>query len=154
MTIAPAAQSEREWCAGLMASTGPWLRLGRGIEHCRAACAGADCELFVIRAEREPRGFLLLHPAGLAGSPYIRALAVTEEFRGSGAGSRLLAFAEDYCRPFAAHLFLCVSSFNPRARALYERSGYSAVGDLPDYVVAGASEIILMKRLRPTSTPR
>jgi RimJ/RimL family protein N-acetyltransferase len=36
-------------------------------------------------------------------------------------------------------MFLCVSSFNPRARALYERSGYRFVGELPDYVVDGHS---------------
>jgi [ribosomal protein S18]-alanine N-acetyltransferase len=54
---------------------------------------------------------------------------------------------ESYSRPAARHLFLCVSSFNTSARRLYERCGYSAVGALPDYVIDGASEILMHKRL-------
>jgi hypothetical protein len=30
---------------------------------------------------------------------------------------------------------------------LYERRGYSMVGELKDYIIAGASEILLHKRL-------
>ncbi len=44
-------------------------------------------------------------------------------------------------------MFLCVSSFNGRARALYERHGYRTVGELADYVVDGLSEILMVKRL-------
>jgi hypothetical protein len=40
-----------------------------------------------------------------------------------------------------------VSSFNDRARVLYERHGYAPVGELKDFIVDGASEIILHKRL-------
>jgi RimJ/RimL family protein N-acetyltransferase len=41
-------------------------------------------------------------------------------------------------RPQAKNLFLCVSSFNHRARALYERLGYAALAELEDYVIPGA----------------
>jgi ribosomal protein S18 acetylase RimI-like enzyme len=44
-------------------------------------------------------------------------------------------------------MFLCVSSFNTRARQLYERRGYVQVGEFPGYVIAGASEILMQKRL-------
>jgi ribosomal protein S18 acetylase RimI-like enzyme len=44
-------------------------------------------------------------------------------------------------------MFLCVSSFNDGARRLYERLGYIRVGQLPDYIVDGASEILMHKRL-------
>lgn len=49
----------------------------------------------------------------------------------------------------AAHgtWFLCVSSFNPRARALYERLGYELIGELKDFVIDGASELLMRKRL-------
>jgi ribosomal protein S18 acetylase RimI-like enzyme len=59
-----------------------------------------------------------------------------------------VTWTEQYFRPSARHLFLCVSSFNPRARALYERVGFRAVGELPDYFIEGASEILMCKRLR------
>ena len=66
--------------------------------------------------------------------------------RGTGVGSALLIHAEQYF-PEARHIFLCVSSFNARARQLYERRGYTAVGELKDYVIEGASEILMHKRL-------
>jgi ribosomal protein S18 acetylase RimI-like enzyme len=40
-----------------------------------------------------------------------------------------------------------VSSFNPRAQALYRRHGYQYVGEIADYVVAGHSELLFHKRL-------
>jgi hypothetical protein len=46
-------------------------------------------------------------------------------------------------------MFLCVSSFNVRARALYQRLGYALVGELTDFLLPGASELILRKRLGP-----
>ena len=46
-------------------------------------------------------------------------------------------------------MFLCVSSFNPRARALYERLGYELVRELTDYIVAGHSELLLRKTVGP-----
>jgi RimJ/RimL family protein N-acetyltransferase len=46
-------------------------------------------------------------------------------------------------------VFLCVSSFNERARALYEQLGYETVGELRDYVVRGQSEWLMRKTLGP-----
>ena len=90
--------------------------------------------------------FARLHPRGVAGSPYLASIAVAPEARGLGVGSALLDAAEARF-PGARWMFLCVSSFNARARALYERHSYRAVGELPDYVVDGVAEILLVKRL-------
>jgi [ribosomal protein S18]-alanine N-acetyltransferase len=43
----------------------------------------------------------------------------------------------------------CVSSFNTDAQRLYERLGYQRVSELPDYIVAGYSEILLRKTTGP-----
>ena len=59
-----------------------------------------------------------------------------------------MEFAEDLFRREARHIFLCVSSFNTRARAFYERLGFCAVGEFQDYIIEGASEILMHKRLR------
>ncbi len=149
LTIARATEPEREWAAALMAASEPWIRLGRGLESCRASCRNPDFLLFVAHAEDEPAGFILLQRRGVAGSPYVASIAVAERFRSGGIGSHLLAFAEDFFRADARHIFLCVSSFNRRARSLYERLGYVAVGELEDYVISGASEILMHKRLLP-----
>jgi [ribosomal protein S18]-alanine N-acetyltransferase len=100
----------------------------------------------VARVDGEHRGFLLLHPTGVAGSPYIAAIATAAAARGQGVGSHLLDAAERWF-PHARHIFLCVSSFNSRARQLYERRCYTQAGEFPDYVIPGASEILMHKRL-------
>jgi ribosomal-protein-alanine N-acetyltransferase len=148
LEITPATPEEREWAAGLMASSDPWLTLGRGLEACRKACSLPGYELLVARAGGEPQGFALVHPRGVAGAPYLASIAVAQAARGRGVGGRLLAFVEDRYRLEARHFFLCVSSFNAGARRLYERSGYEAVGVLEDYVIDGASEILMHKWLR------
>jgi ribosomal protein S18 acetylase RimI-like enzyme len=147
ITISQATDAEREWCAELMAGSDPWIRLGRGIEPCRAICRHPEYLLLVAHAGQEPCGFVLLHPRGVAGSPYIASIAVAERSRGRGVGALLLAHAEAHFAASARHIFLCVSSFNERARRLYERHGYAAVGELKDYIVEGASETLMHKRL-------
>ncbi len=41
------------------------------------------------------------------------------------------------------------SSFNSRAKALYERLGYEMVGELKDYLVKGHSEYLFRKTIGP-----
>ena len=148
MRILPGSEADREWCARLMAASEPWITLGRGLEACRAVCGLPGYELFVAHDEGRPQGFVLLHPRGAMGSPYVASVAVAPESRGKGLGARLLGFVEDRYRGRARHIFLLVSSFNPRARKLYERLGYTAVAELKDYVIEGASEILMHKWLR------
>ncbi|WP_321474605.1 GNAT family N-acetyltransferase [uncultured Paludibaculum sp.] len=141
-----ALDSDLEWCARLMAESDPWLTLGRGFETCLARCRGPEFHVLMARESGQPLGFLLLHPTGVAGSPYIAAIATSASVRGRGIGSMLLDAAEQWI-PAARHIFLCVSSFNTRARQLYERRGYTQAGEFPDYVIQGASEILMHKRL-------
>ena len=144
--IAAAAPEDYEWCAGVMASTEPWITLRRDLAGCREALSRPGTELFVAREGDSPVGFILLAPYGLAGSPYIASIAVAAEARGRGVGSQLLRFAEQHYAE-RGHLFLLVSSFNERAQQLYRQHGYEFVGELKDYVVPGHSELIFHKRL-------
>jgi [ribosomal protein S18]-alanine N-acetyltransferase len=147
-TMSVAQDGDRAWAAHLMATSEPWLTLSQGYDECLAAVQpAADAELLVARAGSTPCGFVLLRPRGVAGSPYIVSIAVEASHRGRGVGSKMLDYVESHSRPGARHMFLCVSSFNTSARRLYERSGYCAVGELPDYVVDGSSEILMHKRL-------
>jgi ribosomal protein S18 acetylase RimI-like enzyme len=148
LDVEPASHDDREWAAALMASSEPWITLGRTLESCRAVCHHPEHLLFVGRSGRQRVGFLILQRRGVVGSPYLATICVAEEHRGHGIGRQLLSWTEEFFRPQARHLFLCVSSFNPRARALYERAGFSRVGELPDYFIDGASEILMYKRLR------
>jgi ribosomal-protein-alanine N-acetyltransferase len=147
--VVTATPDDHGWCARLMASSEPWITLGRDLELSRAALMRFGTELYVARAGKngQPAGFILVAQYGLAGSPYIASIAVVEEMRGQGIGSQLLDFAE---RLFAGrgHLFLTVSSFNHGAQQLYLRHGYERVGEVKDYCVAGHSEFIFHKALK------
>jgi [ribosomal protein S18]-alanine N-acetyltransferase len=146
VTIGDATAEERLWAGRLMASSEPWITLGRGEEACRAAALDPDYVTLVARGAGALLGFARFHPRGVAGSPYLASIAVDAPARGLGVGSALLDAGE---KRFAGArwMFLCVSDFNPRARALYERRGYRFVGALPDYVVHGRDEHLMVKRL-------
>jgi ribosomal-protein-alanine N-acetyltransferase len=131
-----------------MVRSEPWTTLRRPLEACRAVLNDPEYQVYIARAGAERCGFLILDPRGVAGAPYVKSVAIAEEFRGHGLGTKLLAFAEDLVRPRARHLFLCVSSFNDRARVLYERLGYAPVGSVQDLAIEGASELIMCKRLK------
>ncbi|HUI44209.1 MAG TPA: GNAT family N-acetyltransferase [Terriglobia bacterium] len=129
-----------------MAGSEPWITLRRNLEKCHEALRRPGSELFVALERGGPAGFILIHPYGCAGSPYIASVAVAEGARGRGIGAQLVAFAE---RQMAGRrfIFLCVSSFNRRGQEFYSRLGYRRVGEMPDYIVEGHSEILLCKRL-------
>jgi ribosomal-protein-alanine N-acetyltransferase len=146
LTIERAQESDVDWCAQLMSSSEPWITLRRDLEQSRTALRRPGGELFVAREGGQRVGFILIYPYGFAGSPYITSIAVAESARGKGLGSQLLAFAEHHVagRRF---IFLCVSSFNRRAQDLYYRLGYKPVGEIPNYVIEGHSELLLCKKL-------
>ncbi len=129
-----------------MASSDPWLTLERSYEECLARLTHEEYTLRVARRDGAPCGFALLHPRGVASAPYIASIAVDAQLRGQGVGLALLEDAERYFSG-ARHMFLCVSSFNWRARAFYERHGYKVTGLLENYVIAGADEVLMYKRL-------
>jgi ribosomal protein S18 acetylase RimI-like enzyme len=148
MIVEAANTEDREWAAGLMAQSEPWITLGRTLDGCRSVCHHPDHLVFVGRLHGHRVGFLILQRRGVVGSPYLATICVDDHWRSQGVGAQLIKWTEDYFRPTARHLFLCVSSFNERARALYERVGFIKVGELPDYFIEGASEILMYKRLR------
>jgi ribosomal protein S18 acetylase RimI-like enzyme len=145
IAIRPAADSETDWCAQLMAGNDPWLTYRCSVDWCRNVLNWPGSSLYIANAG-QARGFILLHRKGFLGSPYIAAVAVVEEFRGNGIGAAMLDFA-DQALSGARHAFLCVSSFNPRAQRLYEQLGYRKVGELQDFIADGFTEFLMCKRL-------
>jgi ribosomal protein S18 acetylase RimI-like enzyme len=145
--IAEGRGDDAEWAAQVMAASDPWMTLGRGIDQCRAACARPEMLLFVARAGDERCGFALVNPRGVAGSPYLAAIATAPAWRSRGVGAALLAHCERWAAGTSRHFFLCVSSFNTRAQQFYWRQGYRQVGVLADYIIDGASEQLMHKRV-------
>jgi [ribosomal protein S18]-alanine N-acetyltransferase len=140
-----ASRDEAERCAAMMASSEPWLTLGRTWDECLTVVTDPTCETYV---DDDLRGFIIINMHG-AFTGYIRTVCVAADARGTGLGTQLVAFAEERIFKDSPNVFLCVSSFNPRARALYERLGYETIGELRDYLVRGASEILMRKTRGP-----
>lgn len=141
-----ATDVEAARCAQLMATSEPWLTLGRSYDAALALLRDPSRESYVALLEGEVAGFLILLMTGaLVG--YIQTVCIAPEHRGRGLGSRLVAFAEERIFRESPNVFLCVSSFNPRARDLYLRLGYREVGELTDFIVPGHAEILLRKTL-------
>lgn len=79
--------------------------------------------------------------------PYIHMLSVKSESRGHGIGKILLNFAEGVCCENYPKLFLVVGEFNSDAKKLYERIGYSEIGDIPNLYRNGITECLMMKSI-------
>lgn len=134
-------------CARMMAGSEPWITLERGYEESLALLQDATREVYGAFEGDRVLGFVVLNMAGAFG--YIQTICVGEEDRSRGIGTRLMRFAEERIFRESPNVFLCVSSFNPRAKALYERLGYEAVGELKDYIVKGHSEHVFRKTIAP-----
>jgi [ribosomal protein S18]-alanine N-acetyltransferase len=142
------AESDAVSCAHLMATSEPWLTLGRTYEVSLRILQDPAREIYVARDGEGLAGFLILCMTG-AFVGYIQTILVHPDRRGQGIGSRLLEFAEQRILQESPNIFMCVSSFNHGARRLYERQGYKVVGELTDYIVEGYSEILLRKTRGP-----
>jgi ribosomal-protein-alanine N-acetyltransferase len=139
---------EARLCARMMSGSEPWITLSRGYEESLALVEDPLREVYGAFAEGLLRGFVILNMSG-AFTGYVQTVCVGAQDRSRGIGSRLMRFAEERIFRESPNVFLCVSSFNPRAKVLYERLGYEMVGELKDYIVRGHSEYLLRKTIGP-----
>ena len=140
--------AEAEVCAQMMAGSEPWLTLRRDYATLLKILTDPTREVYVALLDCKIAGFIMLNMRG-AFVGYIQSICVAPQWRGQGIGSCLIAFAEQRIFRETTNVFICVSSFNPDARRLYERLGYELVGVLKDYLVSGYDEILLRKTIAP-----
>ena len=148
LLITLATEPEKTWAAELMAQSEPWTTLGITLEKSLIACRDVSNHVYIAHDHDMLCGLIILQDKGVAGSPYIKSIAVAQVYQNQGIGKQLLKFAEDQYRGNSKHLFLCVSSFNKMAQHLYQEYGFRVVGEFNDYIVDGLSEILMHKRLR------
>jgi predicted N-acetyltransferase YhbS len=76
---------------------------------------------------------------------FIELLAIPEENRGQGTGSRLIRMAEDVAREKGC-VGIWLDTFDFQAPSFYERHGFSKFGSLDDFPL-GHKRFFLQKRL-------
>ncbi len=143
-------EAQERDCAALMAASDPWRTLGQDHESLLRTVRLPGRERYVAHVDGRFAGFLLLNLQGTFAG-YIQTIGLAPQFRGQGHGTQLLAFAERRILREHQNVFLCVSSFNQAGRRFYARLGYSEVGELTDFLVAGHSEFLLRKTIGPLS---
>ncbi len=111
----------------MMAGSEPWITLGRGYEESLALLQDATREVYVAFDGGRVIGFVILNMAG-AFVGYIQTICVGEADRSRGIGTRLMRFAEERIFRDSPNVFLCVSSFNPRARGVVREAWLRAGG--------------------------
>jgi ribosomal protein S18 acetylase RimI-like enzyme len=137
-----------EVCALMMSSTDPWITLGMNYENCLKAFEGSCKEIYTIRIQNEIAGFVIIQTGGsFAG--YIQTICINEKWRGHGVGRKLLRFCEERIHMFSPNVFICVSSFNERAKKLYLDYGFKLIGELENFVKQGYNELLLRKTIGP-----
>lgn len=134
-----------------MAESEPWRTLGRTASAALALINDPLREVYVAEDGEAFLGFMILCLVGPF-TGYIQSICLVADRRGQGLGTRLVAFAEARIAEVSPNVFLCVSSFNDGARRLYERLGYDYIGELRDYLIPGASELLYRKTRGPWAT--
>jgi len=131
-------------CAQMLVTTEPWITLQLTFDRAVARLRDARYEIYAVRDDAGVAAFVVLDMHGLL-SGYIQTVCVRSDRRGQGLGTALIRWAEDRIYRDSPNVFICVSSFNPRARLLYERLGFEQIGVLRAFGVAEHDELLLRK---------
>ena len=147
LDITPATTNELNWAATLLQTNDPWLSLGIKPEKILETCNNPDNKVYIAHIEGMACGVIIIHPMVWQVHHMSNQLLLIMNFRSWGIGAALIQYTEDQFQSTARYIFLCVSSFNLRAQVLYENQGFTVHGEFKDYIIDGASEILMSKRL-------
>jgi [ribosomal protein S18]-alanine N-acetyltransferase len=131
-------------CAQMLVTTEPWITLQLTLERAVARLRDPRYEIYTVRDDTGVAAFVVLDMHGLLAG-YIQTVCVRSDRRGQGLGSALIRWAEDRIFRDSPNVFICVSSFNPNARRLYERLGFEHIGVLRAFGIAEHDELLLRK---------
>lgn len=145
----PLESKETILCAQLMSSSPPWNKLFFSEQQCLASLSDPDLDLYIAEFENDFIGFMATRATGMEGEPLLEYLCIKHQYRGRGIGTRMLEFLEENIFPDSDNIYLFVSDINPRAIKLYEKIGYTKIGQLENYNLWGQTEYIYRKFRRP-----
>ena len=137
-----------QWYAHQMATNEPWITLQRNYDHSIKLLEDPLSEVYLLRNGEERLGFIMIKLKG-AFTGYIQTIVFLEVVRGKGLGEAAIRYIEEIIFKVSPNVFICVSSFNTRARKLYLCMGYEVVGVLTNYIQQGLDEVLLRKTRGP-----
>lgn len=131
-----------------LAEMNPWRSLGstpEGLEHYLTHTDPCLHRYALWQAERII-GVIAVRSPWLRGC-FLELLSVFEEAQRQGMGRNLIEWLADVGQLAGANLWVTVSASNQRACCFYERHGFVPIGDIPDLIRAGSTEILLRRLL-------
>jgi ribosomal-protein-alanine N-acetyltransferase len=145
LTIRPLRdETEARHCAAFLVASEPWITLGMTFAQAMQRLTNPAREVLVATTHDQVVGVLILDLNGVLNG-YVQILGVHPEWRNRGVGKQLIMWAENRIYRQSPNVFLCVSSFNAGAQRFYTRLGYQPIGELPDFLKQGCSEILMRK---------
>lgn len=146
--IRPLEDADAAQCARMIRASEPWVTLGTKYETLLGVLRNSDRERTVAARNGNIAGCIVVNTAQPL-SGYIHAICVAPGDRGGGIGRILMEHAQAGIFAASPNVFLFVSDFNAAAQSFYERLGYRKVGELPENLVAGRSELLMRKSRGP-----
>lgn len=147
--LRPLSPGNAERLGAALAAMPPWSVIGWPAELLTAAFKRqpACVRRFELIAAAELAGIVTIQDPFLHG-PYLQLLAILPGYQGRNLGLAILQWMEREARvEEARQLWLCVSTFNKRARGFYERFGFEPVAVLDQLATEASDELFMRKRL-------
>ncbi|HOG22506.1 MAG TPA: GNAT family N-acetyltransferase [Flexilinea sp.] len=152
VSVSRIREEEIPACAQIMAGNSLWQHYDVTYESALARFQNGYAEqatIFIAHEGEEVCGFCWVAEKGAFNrSAYIMLIGVDPLRQSRGIGKILLEETEKYLATKSVDVFLTVSDFNIGAQKFYSGMGYKTVGEIPDYVKPGITEIIMRKVLR------
>jgi len=142
-----------EPCIAIMLDLPLWREYGTTRDDARALFAGAltgAASARVAEAGGRLVGFIVYQLRGTFDhSGYVRAVGVAAGVQGRGVGAQLMDAAEHDILAHGPNVFLLTWARNDAAARFYERRGYERIGEIPNYVRPGITELLYRKTTGP-----
>ena len=154
--------------ASVMLASEPWQSYGfsfETIERFLDGCVNAGIARVIIcrngpdeevgdfsaegtgTVEEQVVGLAVVQP-GFLGGRFLEILAVAENHRGKGVGTKIIDLVCKECPPHIRDLFVLVAMSNTAAVKFYDKMGFIDVGEMPGLILPGKVERLIWLRFR------
>ena len=140
---------DRKAVAGKLATISPWFTLGYSAVQLENYLSASDPSLhrYTVMVDEMIAGVVAVRYPWLRGA-YLELIGLFPDQQGRGLGTAILQWMEQETKPWAANLWVLVSSFNDAAKRFYLRQGFREIASIEALVSVQSTELLLRKVLR------